>query len=93
MVEQIKDTSHWEETEVWNRGVGNIFGELGLRGMPGAKRKERVWVPGEAIEQIWVPRMVTRRTIKTFQDVYHVRFDGTKDLFNKVELDSRVEEC
>ena len=37
MVEQVRDTSHKEEVWEWNRGVGNIWGELGLRGMPGAK--------------------------------------------------------
>ncbi len=33
MAEQVRNTGHYEDREVWDRGRGNIFGELGIRGI------------------------------------------------------------
>ncbi|KAG4069954.1 hypothetical protein HA402_015178 [Bradysia odoriphaga] len=76
MVEEVKDTSHYEQ-----RRRGGVAGALG--------GKKSVWVRSSAIEKKFVDRWVTTRTFATYINVYKVRFDGTRDLAEKREIESK----
>ncbi|KAG4069970.1 hypothetical protein HA402_015194 [Bradysia odoriphaga] len=80
MVKEIKDTSHYETRKEAMDGLGGLFG---------LKLSVREWVNSQAVEEKWVEKKVTRRTTGTFVNVFQVRFDGTRDLIEKREIQSK----